>query len=265
MKPQATHADPDLALAGRFLAANPPPGRVLLCAVTGSHIYGFPSPDSDIDLKGVHLAPTPTVLGLDPVRDAHDRLEIFEGTECDLTTHEVGRALRLLLAGNGNMLERIFSPIQLARTPELAALRALAVGALSRRFAKHYLGFMTGICREHEKAAAPSAKALLYIYRVALTGQHLMQTGEVVADVTALATEKGFPEVHDLVAFKQGSAEKAIVDAADDARHRANWPRLRAALASAREDSPLPEAPANADACSDWLVGLRLAEVNADV
>ena len=50
------HRQPDLALARRFVEAHPPPGRVLLCTITGSHNYGFPSPDSDLDIKGIHLA-----------------------------------------------------------------------------------------------------------------------------------------------------------------------------------------------------------------
>ncbi|MEZ4465912.1 MAG: nucleotidyltransferase domain-containing protein [bacterium] len=58
------HDDPDLDLGRRFVAERGPAGQVLLCAVTGAHLYGFPSPDSDLDLKGIHLAPTPTLLGL---------------------------------------------------------------------------------------------------------------------------------------------------------------------------------------------------------
>ena len=57
---------PDLELDRRFLKKNPPPGRVLCCAVTGSHHYGFSSPDSDLDLKGIHLCPTEVLLGLSP-------------------------------------------------------------------------------------------------------------------------------------------------------------------------------------------------------
>ena len=44
---------PDLTLARRFVSAHLPPGKVLLCAITGSHHYGFTSPDSDIDIKGI--------------------------------------------------------------------------------------------------------------------------------------------------------------------------------------------------------------------
>lgn len=95
---------PDLQIAGRFLAARPPEGKVLLCAITGSHLYGFSSPDSDIDLKGIHQAPLRSLVGLTRPAETHDRLEVFEGVECDLTTHELGLALSLMLKGNGNVL-----------------------------------------------------------------------------------------------------------------------------------------------------------------
>lgn len=57
------------ARALRFLHAHAPPGALLQCGVTGAHAYGFLSPDSDVDLKGLHLAPTEQVLGLDAALD----------------------------------------------------------------------------------------------------------------------------------------------------------------------------------------------------
>ena len=108
---------------------------------------------------------------------------MFDGLECDYTSHEARKALSLLLRGNGNMLERILSPFQLYETPELDALQALARGAISKRFADHYRGFFKGMCREHERSEEPHAKTLLYAYRVALTGIHLLRTGELIGDV----------------------------------------------------------------------------------
>lgn len=141
-----------LPLGRRFISADPPPGRILLCGLTGSHFYGFPSPDSDLDLKGAHLAPTEELLGLQPPGDTFERVSVFEGMECDYTSHELGKVLRLLLRGNGNMLERILSPIQLYQTEELEALQALARGAISRAFSGHYLGFFGKKCAEHQRA-----------------------------------------------------------------------------------------------------------------
>ncbi|MDH5673717.1 MAG: nucleotidyltransferase domain-containing protein, partial [Myxococcales bacterium] len=77
--------EPDLEHGRRFITHNTPAGRVIQCGVTGSHFYGFPSPDSDLDLKGIHVAPTESVLGLEQPPETFDRLEVFDGLECDYT------------------------------------------------------------------------------------------------------------------------------------------------------------------------------------
>lgn len=250
---------PNLPLARRFLATHPPPGDLLLCGLTGSHIYGFPSADSDLDLKGIHLAPTHSLLGLRPVPESHDRIVVFEGVECDVTTQEARKALELLLKGNGNMLERILSPIQVVDTPQVAELQALAQGAICRRFVRHYQGFFRGRCREHSKAPKATAKNLLYAYRVALTGIHLLRTGELEADVTVLGPRYGFPLTVELAQFKQQAQEKAAVPAELDQAARADWPSLEQGLRDALAASPLPEDPGSEAACHDWLVRTRKA------
>jgi predicted nucleotidyltransferase len=252
---------PDRDLARRFLAVRPPPGRLLCCAVTGSHCYGFPSPDSDLDLKGIHLAKTEELLGLFAPPETHDVLQMFEGVEHDLTTHEAGKALSLLLRGNGNMLERIWSPLQVVDCPELADLRELARGALSRRAFDHYRGFFTGICKEHERTGERTAKALLYAYRVALTGVNLLLEREVECDLRALAPRYGFPEAADLAGRKRRTAEKVVLSEEEDARHRAAWPRLVELLEDARARTTLPDEPQNKAECSAWLVALRRREL----
>lgn len=253
----APNPAPDLALARRFVAAHPNPGEVLMVGVTGSHIYGFSSPDSDIDLKGIHQVPTRAMLGFGKPRETFDRLEFFEGVECDLTTHELKKALELMLNGNGNMLERIESPIQLYETEALAELRALSRGARSARYIRHYSGFFKGMCREHGKSSAPKAKTLLYAYRVALTGVHLLLTGELQPDLRALAPAYGFPEAMDLIAYKAEHAEKAIVPPEMDAAHRENWPKLDAMLFDAKARTALPPEAPNRDECEAWLIERR--------
>lgn len=41
------------------------PFPLVFATISGAHLYGFPSPDSDFDLRGVHLLPLETVVGLD--------------------------------------------------------------------------------------------------------------------------------------------------------------------------------------------------------
>lgn len=249
--------NPDLDLARRFLDLHPPPGTLLQCAITGAHLYGFPSPDSDLDLKGMHAAPTRELLGLQPRLEHHDLTEHLDGVECDLTTNEAAGALRSLLAGNGNMLERLLSPYQLLHTEHLAPLQALARDTISRRYTRHYSGFFTGCRREHQRE--PTVKSLLYSYRVALTGTHLLSTGELEPNLATLAPRYGFHDVAELIERKQAGTEHGPVDPRLDDHHRARWPQLEELLAEAAHDSPLPTQPTNQTGLDEWLIALRLS------
>ena len=50
----------------------------LVVALSGAHAYGFPSPDSDFDLKAVHVESTDRLLGLGSVPLHADRMEVIE-------------------------------------------------------------------------------------------------------------------------------------------------------------------------------------------
>jgi uncharacterized protein len=245
---------PDLATARRFLTAKGAPGQ-LAVGLTGAHYYGFPSPDSDLDLKGVHVTDTRHIVSLRPPPDAIDYLGFFEGVEIDYTSHELAATLRLLLKGNGNMLERILSPYQLIDSESLAELQVLTRAAVSQKFYHHYHGFFGRTCQDWRAAQPKTVKGLLYAYRSALTGIHLLRTGECVGDVTRLADIYGFSQVSALVARKGSSHEHGELTA--HLGFDADLERLEAILETARSESPLPPESPNADAINEFLVDLR--------
>src|SRR5438105_5002007 len=45
------------------------PYPLVFATVSGAHLYGFPSPDSDYDLRGCHVLPAREVVGLDAGRE----------------------------------------------------------------------------------------------------------------------------------------------------------------------------------------------------
>ncbi len=160
--------EPDLALARRFVDAQG--ARVpLIVGVTGAHAYGFPSPDSDLDLKEM-------------------------------------------------------------------------VGTIARD-------------------AAPRPKDLLYAYRVALTGTHLLRTGRCVLDVRELALEYGFAAVPDLIARKGAGAEHAAGARPDDWAGEAA--RLQGLLEDAEAASTLPAEPETASALDAFVLRRRRASWTA--
>src|SRR5260370_20346811 len=81
------------------------PQRLLFVTVSGAHLYGFPSPDSDVDLRGVHLLPAEALLGLDQGPATIERMEPGP-PEGDLVTHDAAKFFRLLLRPDGHVLEQ---------------------------------------------------------------------------------------------------------------------------------------------------------------
>jgi predicted nucleotidyltransferase len=110
------------------------------------------------------------------------------------------------------------------------------------------------------KGSVRRAKPLLYVYRVLLTGIHLMRTGEVEANLVTLNEEFRLPYITDLVARKLAGPEKSILNDADVAFHEKEYQRLRGELQAAHEASKLPELPSEATraALNDLLVKVRL-------
>ena len=247
------------ALLLDFLASRPE--RCLLAAVSGSHAYGFPSPDSDVDLKAIHLAPTAQVVGLGLPAQTADFLDVVDGVEVDYTSHELGKALSMLLKGDGNLLERVLGDYPVFEHPRARELRGLARRALHAGYAKHYAGFSKGLLREYERGKAagePRVKPLLYVFRTALTGEHLLRTGELETNLLRnLADHPSLAAVAELVALKRDGAEKEPLP--DDARYLPLVEEAWALLAAAEAGTALP-AQADPAPLSAWLTEVRLSE-----
>ena len=89
------------------------------------------------------------------------------------------------------MLEQVFSPLIVHTTPEHAELKEIADQCVTRHHAHNYLGFAETQWKLFEKENPPRVKPLLYVYRVLLTGIHLMQTGVVEANLVRLNGPRG--------------------------------------------------------------------------
>jgi predicted nucleotidyltransferase len=239
-----------------IVAAQPYP--LVFATVSGAHLYGFPSADSDYDLRGVHVLPPREVMGLDITNETIERSSIDQGLELDLVTHDARKFFLLLLRKNGYVLEQLLSPLIVQTSPAHAELKALAPQCVTRYHAYHYLGFAETQWKLFEKESPRRAKPLLYVYRVLLTGIHLMRTGQVEANLVTLNQTFKLPYVPDLIARKLAGGEHSALQDADLEFHRGEYLRLRAELESAQQSSTLPEAAAARPALNDLLLRLRL-------
>jgi len=238
------------------IASQPYP--LLFATISGAHLYGFPSPDSDYDLRGVHILPAHEVIGLDPGRETIEVSALRDGLEIDLVTHDVKKFFGLLLKKNGYVLEQLFSPLVLRTTPEHEELKAIAKTCVTRHHSHHYFGFAETQWGLFDKESPRRVKPLLYVYRVLLTGVHLMRSGAVEANLAKLNEDFKLPYISELIERKLAGPEKSALSDIDVEFHRREFEQLRGMLEDAYRASSLPETPAGRVALNDLLIRLRL-------
>ena len=197
------------------------PTNIILEGVTGSTAYGLNHANSDIDIKGVYLLPTETVLGLkfDP---AHTTIQ---HTDPDEVYHELGKFMKLVAGGNPTVSELLWleeytvltdigkllvdnRDIFLSTPAVLNAYRGYAFGQamkLSKRQAEGKDGYDSALKNRF-------AKHTRHCFRLLLQARQLLETGKLTVRVT--------PEQRKWL-FKMGEqTPETIVDAfiAEDAK-----------------------------------------------
>jgi predicted nucleotidyltransferase len=243
---------PDLVT--RTVASHPYP--LIFATISGAHLYGFPSPDSDFDIRGVHILPAREILGLVRGRDTIETM--LDGPpEVDLVTHDAEKFIRLMLKRNGYVLEQLLSPLIALTTPEHDELGRLARGCLTRHHVHHYVGFADNQWRLFTKETPRRLKPLLYVFRVLLTGIHLMRSGEIEANLVQLNTDFRLSYLDDCIARKREGAENQSVDDTHLTFFESEYQRLRELLTFEAERTSLPEDASAHDALNDLLLRLR--------
>jgi uncharacterized protein len=246
----------DFELLRAEVARHPYP--LLFATISGAHLYGFPSADSDYDLRGVHILPLQDAVGLLPRRETIEVSGVQGGIEMDVVTHDLSKFFTMLLKRNGYVLEQLYSPLVVHTTPEHQELKDIAPGCITRHHSHHYLGFAATQWSLFQKEDPPRVKPLLYVYRVILTGIHMMRTGKVEANLVTLNEEFRLPFIPDLVDRKIRGAEAGSLDAAERDFHQAEYVRLILELEEAAGKSTLPEKPTCRHPLNDLLVRVRL-------
>lgn len=235
------------------------PYPLLFATVSGAHLYGFPSPDSDYDLRGAHILPLSETVGLLDKQETVELTGMPDGVELDLVTHDILKFFLMLLKRNGYVLEQLYSPLIVQTNPWHQELKAIARGCVTRHHSHHYLGFANTQWSLFEKEDPPRVKPLLYVYRVLLTGIHLMRTGTIEANLVTLNEEFRLPCIPELVQRKLEGPEKGTLQTAEIEFHRGEYLRLTAYLQTAAAASQLPEVPTVRNAMHDLLVRIRLS------
>jgi predicted nucleotidyltransferase len=164
-----------------------------------------------------------------------------------------------MLRPDGTVLEQLYSPIVVCTSPEHEELKAMAVGCITRRHGHHYLGFSKGQWDLFRKDEPRRVKPLLYVFRVLLTGIHLMRTGCVEANLAKLNEEAGLVYLDDLIAVKTGNAERCELPPGREPFYEQEYQRLTGVLEDAVARTHLPARTTAEPALNDLLLRVRLS------
>jgi uncharacterized protein len=153
--------------------------RILYACESGSRAWGFPSADSDYDVRFVYLRPVENYLSLHKERDV---IEYPESEQLDISGWDLQKALLLLRKSNPPLLEWLGSPIIYLEEYSVAAqMRALAAQYYSATAsAYHYLHMARGNYREYLKGERVWLKKYFYVLRPILAVKWIEQGKGIV-------------------------------------------------------------------------------------
>lgn len=198
------------------------PYPLMFLTVSGSHLFGFNSPDSDYDLRGAHLCRTRELLCMPGVGDVAETCSQEEpkgaGSE-EMVTHELGKFIGLMARNGGNLVEQVLSPHVIYTSDTHARLKELAPQVISKKHVAHYLGFAKQQIKLLLRRPDKETKIYLYIFRTLMSGIVAAKEGRIesniltMCDCTHLFSDAVTDVVRELVAWKTATSEENRVPA----------------------------------------------------
>ncbi len=140
--------------------------RVLFACESGSRAWGFPSRDSDYDVRFVYIRPKDWYLSID-LEQRRDVIECTLHNSIDLSGWDIRKALRLLRKSNPPLVEWLNSPIIYVDSLGFAAkLRSVLPNYYAPAVCiYHYLHMARGNFREYLRGDVVWVKKYFYVLR----------------------------------------------------------------------------------------------------
>ena len=225
--------------------------------LSGAHLYGFPSSDSDYDIRGCHILDKREVCGISVPKDVIERME----GEIDFVSFDIKKELGLILQNNSNVLEHVFAR-PLVSGPAFPALKKIAGHSLSRAVYNTYHGLAFHNWKNSAESKIPtgdggSVKRYLSIMRSLMAGIVALDSGRIEPDIHELNRHFRYSLVDEFVRIKREGSEHGLVEHIEDADILIT--QLFCDLDVARENSPLPENPPEevVDLANEFLLECR--------
>jgi len=153
--------------------------NILLACETGSRAWGFPSPDSDFDIRIIYIHSKDWYLSLSEKKDSLELM--FENNEIDITGWDLCKSLRLLQKSNPPLLERIQSPIIYKADAHFVKEIQQLAGSQYSRIATihHYLSMAKKFLDELESTGTYKLKKFFYALRSAIACKWIVEKEEM--------------------------------------------------------------------------------------
>ncbi len=189
---------------------------ILYACETGSRAWGFPSPDSDYDVRMIYRHDLDWYLSLSDKKDTIDFMSA--DNELDVTGWDIKKCLQLMWRSNGALLERVQSPIVYRNENDIVnQLKDLAFQCYSPiATMHHYLGMARNTFAEIGQSETVKLKKLFYALRAALACKWILDENTPPPIVfTEMVNVLGFDahlkeRIFDLIGLKSGKPESYI-------------------------------------------------------
>lgn len=137
--------------------------RILHAVESGSRAWGFPSPDSDYDVRFIYVRRPEYYLKLEKTRDV---IELPINDTLDINGWDLNKTLRLLHSSNPTLFEWMSSPIEYRRTDFIDRIQPIMDSYFSCKSGLyHYLSMAEGNYRDYLKGNMVRAKKYFYVLR----------------------------------------------------------------------------------------------------
>lgn len=171
-------------------------GGLLFSSISGSHLYGFPGCNPDLDIRGVYIAPSEHILGLSDPKASDNFVFMGKSRYIDIAYDEVEKYLSLLYKGNVSRLDWANSDLEVTQTDAGKRLKKFVLEELvTSKMWDHYYYFAENMWDQGNRE---NQKYLLYALRIYMTGIQLFENGKLCSNIHTLNDHFGYDIIHEL-------------------------------------------------------------------
>jgi uncharacterized protein len=148
--------------------------EILYACESGSRAWGFPSPDSDYDVRFIYLRPLSWYLSIE---DRPETIDLPVDSLLDINGWDLRKALKLFKGSNSAIYEWIQSPIvyQSHRDLQSELLNLAPKYYASRAGIHHYLNMTINCYRDHLQSDTVKLKKYFYALRPILAAKWIVE------------------------------------------------------------------------------------------